>query len=108
MFKRRQVVRGVISEEDLFRFDFPEEFDVPRFKEFSLDPARKLWSVLLAFKHVKNGSDMFSEQARILLSSKFQPSVSNGKLAQRAFTLRDGAEPAVIMTAARSDSVAVF
>ena len=76
MFKRRQIVRSVISEENLFRFDFPEEFDVPRLEEFSLDPARKLWPLLLVFKHVKKTALIcFSEEARILLSSKFQPSV---------------------------------
>ena len=107
MFKRRQIVRSVISEENLFRFDFPEEFDVPRLEEFSLDPARKLWSVLLAFKHVKNSSDMFFRTSEDIIIKQI-PAVGNGKLAQSPFTFRNRAEPAMIMTAARSDSVAVL
>lgn len=59
MFKRRQVVRSVICKENLFRLDFPKQFDAPRLKEFSLNTARKFWPVFLAFKHIKNGSDMF-------------------------------------------------
>ena len=54
MFERLQVIRSVISEENLLRFDFPEQFDVPRLENFSLDPACKLWPVLLTFKHVKD------------------------------------------------------
>ena len=56
MFKRRQVVRGVISEENLFRFNIPEQFDVPRLENFSLKAAPKFRSLFLAFEHVKNGS----------------------------------------------------
>ena len=99
MFKRRQIVRSVINEENLFRLDLLEQVNVPRLKEFSLDPACKLWPVLLAFKHVKNGSDMFFRTNKDVIIEQI-PAISNGKFAQSAFTFRDETEPAMIVTTA--------
>ena len=39
MFERRQVIRSVVSEENLLRLNLLEEFNVPRFEEFSLNAA---------------------------------------------------------------------
>ena len=58
MFKRRQVIGSIVGKENLFRLNLLEQVDVPRLKEFSLNTACKFWSVLLTFKHIKNGSDM--------------------------------------------------
>ncbi len=80
---------------------------MPRLKEFSLNAARNFWSVLLTFKHVTNGSDMFLRTSEDIIIKQI-PAISNVKLVQRAFTFRDGTEPAMIMTATRSDSVDVF
>ena len=107
MFKRRQVIRSIVSKENLFRLNLLEQVDVPRFEEFSLNAAPELWPLFLAFKHIKNGSDMFFRASEQIIVQQY-PAVSNRKFAQRAFTFRNGAEPAVIMTAARSDSVAMF
>ena len=56
MFKRRQVIRSIVSKENLFRLNLLEQVDVPRFEEFSLNAAPELWPLFLAFKHVKDGS----------------------------------------------------
>ena len=50
---------------------------------------------------------MFFRRSKDIIIKQI-PAISNGKLAQKAFTFRDGAELAVIMTTARSDSVALF
>ena len=67
MFKRRQIVRSVINEENLFRFDFPEQFNVPRLKKFSLNAAPKFRSLFLAFKHVKNGDDVLFRTSKNII-----------------------------------------
>ena len=67
MFKRRQVIRSIISKENLFRLDLLEQVDVPRLKEFSLNTACKFWPVLLEFKHIKNGSDMFFRTSEYII-----------------------------------------
>ncbi len=59
MFERRQVIRSVVSEENLLRLNLLEEFNVPRFEEFSLNAAPEVRSVLLAFEHVKDGTNVF-------------------------------------------------
>ncbi len=58
MFERREVIRSVVSEENLFRIDFPEQFDVPRLEKFSLNAAPKVRSVLLTFEHIKDSANV--------------------------------------------------
>ncbi len=107
MFKRRSVIRSIVSKENLFRLDLLEQVNVPRLKKFSLNVGSKFRYLFLAFKHVKNGNDVLFRTSKKIIVQQY-PAVSNGKLTQRAFKFRNGAEPAVIMTATRSDSVAVF
>ena len=59
MFERRQVIRCVVSEENLLRLNFSEQVDVPRFEKFSLNAAPEVWPVLLAFEHIKDGTNVF-------------------------------------------------
>ena len=49
MFERRQVIRSIVSEENLFRLYLLEKFNVPRLEKFSLNAAPEVWPVLLAF-----------------------------------------------------------
>ena len=80
---------------------------MPRLEKFSLNAAPEIWPLFLAFKHVKDSSNVnFGINENIIVQEN--PGVSNGKLTQRAFTFRDRAESAIVMTASRSDSVAVF
>ena len=39
MFERREVIRSVVSEENLLRLDLLEEFNVPRLEKFNLNTA---------------------------------------------------------------------
>lgn len=58
MFKRRSVIRSIVSKENLFRLDLLEQVNVPRLKKFSLNVGSKFRYLFLAFKHVKNGNDV--------------------------------------------------
>ena len=107
MFERGQVIRSVVSEENLLRLDLLEEFNVPSLEKFSLNAAPEVRPVLLTFEHIEDCTNVFLRATEQIVVQD-DPAVSNGKLAQSPFTFRDGAEPAVIMTTARSDSVAVF
>ena len=78
-----------------------------RFEKFGLNAPSELWPLFLAFKYVKDGSNMIFRTSENIIVQQYRP-VSNRKFAQRAFTFRDGTEPAMIMTAARSDSVSVL
>ena len=59
MFKRRQVIRSIVSKENLFRLNLLEQVDVPRLEKFSLNAAPEVWPVLLAFEHVEDGANVF-------------------------------------------------
>lgn len=59
MFEGREVIRSVVSEENLLRLDLLEEFDMPRLEKFSLNAAPEVWPVLLAFEHVEDGANVF-------------------------------------------------
>ena len=107
MFERREVIRSVVSEENLLRLDLLEKFDVLRLEKFSLNAAPKVRSVLLTFEHIKDSANV-SLRATEQIIVQNDPAISNGKLTQSSFTCRNGAEPAVIMTAARRDSVTVL
>ena len=67
MFKRRQVVRSVISEENLLRLNFSEQVDMPRFEEFSFNAASELRPVLLTFEHIKNSSYMLLRTSEYII-----------------------------------------
>ena len=67
MFERRQVIGSIVSKENLFRLNLLKQVDVPRLKEFSLNTACKFWPVLLEFKHIKNGSDMFFRTSEYII-----------------------------------------
>ena len=59
MFERRQVIRSIVSEENLLRLNFFEQVDVPRFEKFSLNAAPEVRPVLLTFEHIEDSADMF-------------------------------------------------
>ena len=99
MFERRQVIGSIVSKENLFRLNLLKQVDVPRFEEFSLNATPELWPLFLAFKHVKDGSYVSFRTSENIIVQQYL-AVSNRKFAQRAFTFRDRAEPAVIMTTA--------
>ena len=80
MFERRQVIRSVVSEENLLRLNFFEQVDVPRFEEFSLNAAPEVRSVLLTFEHIEDGTNVFLRATEQIIVQN-DPAVSNGKLA---------------------------
>ena len=59
MFERREVIRSVVSEENLLRLDLLKKFDMPSLEEFSLNTAPEVRSVLLTFEHVEDGANVF-------------------------------------------------
>ena len=80
MFERREVIRSVVSEENLLRLDLLEEFNVPRFEKFSLNAAPEVWPVLLTFEHVEDSANVFLRATEQIIVQN-DPAVSNGKLA---------------------------
>ena len=59
MFERREVIRSIVSEENLLRLDFFEQVDVPRLEKFSFNAASEVWSILLTFEHIEDSADVF-------------------------------------------------
>ena len=59
MFKRKQVIGSIVSEENLFRLNLLEQVNVPRLEEFCLNTAPEVRPIFLTFEHVKDGTNVF-------------------------------------------------
>ena len=80
MFERREVIRSVVSEENLLRLNFSEQVDMPSLEKFSLNAASKFRSMFLTFEHVEDSADVFLRATEQIIVEN-DPAVINGKLA---------------------------